>query len=214
MFYTNTCSPVKLHSALVPPSRSTPSRRNAGPDLAEFLTRIGPRGGTPQTDGCWCQFWRLRGNAHWDGQGAPVYRVALEDEVPRAASPACSRSWRRSAWLVPVGPRSLPPARGLACWRGSTPRTSGRSSASPVHPDAKRQGVASRAPRRRRSHAAEHGAAILEGYAARGRPSEHRRVHRLPADVRRRRLRAGRRRRAPHDRSQAAGLAPDRPRTP
>jgi GNAT superfamily N-acetyltransferase len=49
-------------------------------DVAALFQRQGPRGGTPQTDGCWCQFWRLRGKAWWDGHGAS-HRRALRDEI-------------------------------------------------------------------------------------------------------------------------------------
>ena len=83
------------------------------PDLAEFLTRIGPRGGTPQTDGCWCQFWRLRGNAHWDGQGAPN-RVALEDPSPAARVRAYDWLATQDVEIPGYDPLGLPAARRAA----------------------------------------------------------------------------------------------------
>ena len=39
-------------------------------DVVDLFERPGPRGGTPQTNGCWCQFWHLRGKAYWAGHGA------------------------------------------------------------------------------------------------------------------------------------------------
>ena len=49
-------------------------------DVADLFQRKGPRGGTPQTDGCWCQFWRVRGKAWWDDHGAG-HRRALREEI-------------------------------------------------------------------------------------------------------------------------------------
>src|ERR687892_540157 len=85
MFYTNRCSPVKLCFSLVTIETHTATSER-WQDVAELFERKGPRGGTPQTDGCWCQFWRLRGNAHWEGHGAGN-RAALEDEVRSGAEP-------------------------------------------------------------------------------------------------------------------------------
>ena len=53
---------------------------------ADLFGRKGPRGGTPQTDGCWCQFWRTRGSAYWEGHG-DGNRAALEAEVLGGAEP-------------------------------------------------------------------------------------------------------------------------------
>lgn len=55
-------------------------------DVAELFERPGPRGGTPQTNGCWCQFWHLRGKAYWDGHGAG-HRARLEEEVRGGSEP-------------------------------------------------------------------------------------------------------------------------------
>jgi GNAT superfamily N-acetyltransferase len=49
-------------------------------DVVELFTRRGPRGGTPQPDGCWCRFWFVRGKAYWDGHGAG-HRRALREEI-------------------------------------------------------------------------------------------------------------------------------------
>jgi GNAT superfamily N-acetyltransferase len=49
-------------------------------DVADLFTRKGPRGGTPQTDGCWCRFWLVRGKAYWDGHGSG-HRRALREEI-------------------------------------------------------------------------------------------------------------------------------------
>ena len=49
-------------------------------DVADLFTRKGPRGGTPQTNGCWCRFWLVRGKAYWDGHGSG-HRRALREEI-------------------------------------------------------------------------------------------------------------------------------------
>jgi len=55
-------------------------------DVADLFERKGPYGGTPQTDGCWCQFWHLRGNAYWNGHGAEN-RKRLETEIRSGTEP-------------------------------------------------------------------------------------------------------------------------------
>jgi GNAT superfamily N-acetyltransferase len=167
MFYTNTCSPVKLFSSFVT-IETHPATPERWPDVAELFERKGPRGGTPQTDGCWCQFWRLRGNAHWDGHGAGN-RAALEDEVRSGAEPgllayldAVPVGWCR------VGPREAFPrlehSRSLA-------RVDGEATWAAVcfyvHPEAKRQGVASALLDAAMARAADHGARFLESYPVR-----------------------------------------------
>ena len=138
------------------------------PDVATLFERKGPRGGTPQTDGCWCQFWRLRGNAHWDGHGARN-RGALEEEIRRGDEPGLLAyvdgvpvGWCR------VGPREtfarLEHSRKLA-------RVDDEETWSVVcfyvHPIAKRQGVAAALLEVAIARAAERGARILEGYPVR-----------------------------------------------
>ena len=49
-------------------------------DVVDLFERPGPHGGNPQTNGCWCQFWHLRGNAYWDCHGAKN-RKRLETEI-------------------------------------------------------------------------------------------------------------------------------------
>ena len=51
-------------------------------DVVDLFTRKGPRGGTPQADGCWCRFWLVRGKAYWDGHGSG-HRRKLREEVRR-----------------------------------------------------------------------------------------------------------------------------------
>ena len=142
-------------------------------DLAELLERKGPRGGVPQTDGCWCQFWRLRGSAHWDGHGA-VNRAALEEEVASGSEPGLlayldgvAAGWCR------VGPRERFP-------RLESSRKLARVDDGPawavvcfyVHPAARRTGVASALLEAAAERAAAHGAAFLEGYpVAPGHPT-------------------------------------------
>ena len=167
MFYTNTCSPVKLCFSLVTIETHTATSER-WQDVAELFERKGPRGGTPQTDGCWCQFWRLRGNAHWEGHGAGN-RAALEDEVRSGAEPGLlayvddmAVGWCR------VGPREAFP-------RLAHSRNLARVDDEPtwaavcfyVHPEAKHHGVASALLDAAIARAAAHSAAFLEGYPVR-----------------------------------------------
>jgi GNAT superfamily N-acetyltransferase len=112
-------------------------------DVADLFTRKGPRGGTPQTDGCWCQFWRVRGKAWWDGHGAG-HRRRLREEI---------RGGRATALLAyvekqPVGWCRLGPRENFDRLEHS-PKLARVDEADVwsivcfyVHPDAKRQGVA------------------------------------------------------------------------
>jgi GNAT superfamily N-acetyltransferase len=137
-------------------------------DVADLFERRGPRGGTPQTDGCWCQFWHLRGKAYWDGHGARN-RARLDEEI---------RGGHLHALLAYVD--------GVAVgWCRLGPRESfERLEHSPrlarvddedvwsvvcfyVHPVAKRSGVASALLDAALAHATAQGAPILEGYAVR-----------------------------------------------
>jgi GNAT superfamily N-acetyltransferase len=141
---------------------TTPER---WPELAELFTRTGPRGGRPQTDGCWCQFWRLRGNAYWEGHGAG-HRAALEEEVRGGGEPGLIAylDGAPAGWCR-VGPRETFP-------RLEHSRKLARVDAEPtwaalcfyVHPSAKRQGVASALLDAAVARAAAHGAAFVEGY--------------------------------------------------
>ena len=173
-------------------------------DVTDLFQRRGLRGGTPQTDGCWCQFWRLRGKAWWDGHGAG-HRQALRDEIHAGQT---TRS-------LPTSRESPSAGAGRGRARRSTASSIGHARSSRrrgvwsivcfyVHPTAKRQGVASalldaavdlaRARASRWSRATRYAAG----------PHEHRLVHGLPADVPRRRLRGGPRRRPSHRRSPPA----------
>jgi GNAT superfamily N-acetyltransferase len=167
MFYTNTRSPVKLCFSLVTieTRTATPER---WPDVAELFERKGPRGGSPQTDGCWFQFWRLRGNAHWDGHGAGN-RAALEDEVRSGNEPGLLAYLDGTAvgWCR-VGPREAFPrlehSRNLA---RVDDEAAWAAVCFYVHPEAKRQGVGSALVEAAIARAAAHGAAFLEGYPVR-----------------------------------------------
>lgn len=135
------------------------------PDVVDLFTRPGPRGGTPQTDGCWCQFWRVRGNAYWDGHGTG-HRAALEDEIHSGSEPGLLAyvNGEIVGWCR-VGPREsfdrLEHSRKLA-------RVDDDAAWAVVcffvDPAAKRSGVASALLDAAIARAAENGAAVLEGY--------------------------------------------------
>ncbi len=135
------------------------------PDVADLFTRKGPRGGTPQTDGCWCQFWRLRGSAHWDGQGAGN-KAGLEDEISSGAEPGLVAYLEGTpvGWCR-VGPREsfdrLEHSRKLA---RVDDEVTWAVVCFYVHPDAKRQGVASALLDAAIERAVAHGASVFEGY--------------------------------------------------
>lgn len=135
------------------------------PDLVDLFTRKGPRGGTPVTDGCWCQFWLLRGKEASEKWGAPGRR-RLQAEVKRGTEPGLLAyldgvpvGWCRigpramfdrlahSATLRPVDDQ---PVWSVVCFY--------------VHPAAKRQGVARALLAGAETLAARHGARLVEAY--------------------------------------------------
>jgi GNAT superfamily N-acetyltransferase len=137
-------------------------------DVADLFTRKGPRGGSPQTDGCWCQFWRLRGKDWRSGHGAG-HRRKLEEEI---------RGRKASALLAyvdgePVGWCRLGPRESFDRLEHS-PRLRRVDDEDVwsvvcfyVHPSAKRSGVATALLDAAIDYAARKGARILEGYAVR-----------------------------------------------
>ena len=144
---------------------ATPARWD---DLVELFVRPGPRGGKPFTDGCWCQFWHLRGKAYDEGWGTPN-RERLERQVRSGRAPGLL------AYLdgEPVGWCRLGPREDFERLEAS--RALARVDDVPVwsvvcfsvHPDAKRRGVASALLHAACADAAAHGAHVLAGYAAR-----------------------------------------------
>lgn len=159
------CQVFSLPLAQIDVHLATPER---WPDLADLFQRKGPRGGTPQTDGCWCQFWRTRGSAHWEGHG-DGNRAALEAEVLGGAEPGLlayvdgiAVGWCR------VGPREELP-------RLEHSRNLARVDDEPtwatvcfyVHPTAKRHGAASALLDAAVERAVAHDARFLEAYPVR-----------------------------------------------
>jgi GNAT superfamily N-acetyltransferase len=135
------------------------------PDVVDLFTRKGPRGGTPVTDGCWCQFWLLRGKEADEAWGTKG-RQRLLAEVKGGDEPgllayidAVPVGWCRigprekfdrlahSATLRPVDDQ---PVWSVVCFY--------------VHPDAKRQGVGSALLAGAERLATAHGGRIVEGY--------------------------------------------------
>ena len=138
------------------------------PDVAELFERRGPCGGTPQTNGCWCQFWHLRGKAYWAGHGAPN-RARLEEQVLGGEEPGLLAHIDG----VPVGWCRLSPRETFERLEHS-PRLARVDDEDVwsvvcfyVHPSTKRKGVASELLEAAIAHAVERGARILEGYAVR-----------------------------------------------
>lgn len=134
-------------------------------DVADLFERKGPHGGTPQTDGCWCQFWHLRGKSYWDRHGAEN-RKRLEAEIRGGHEPGLLAyvddvpvGWSR------IGPREsferLEHSRKLA-------RIDDEDAWSVVcfyvHPAAKRKGVAAALLDAAIARATALGAPTLEGY--------------------------------------------------
>ena len=160
--------PAKSPSAVTRPRAAIevlPVTPDRWPDVVDLFTRKGPRGGTPVTNGCWCQFWLLRGKEASDKWGAPGRR-RLQAEVRRGTEPGLL------AYLdgVPVGwcrigPREMfdrlehsaslrrvddEPVWSVVCFY--------------VHPGAKRMGVARALLKGAEAHAARHGARLVEAY--------------------------------------------------
>jgi len=144
---------------------TTPGRWD---DLADLFERKGPHGGTPQTDGCWCQFWHLRGNAYFDGLGV-ANRERLEAEVRDGEVPGLL------AYVddVPVGWCRLGARESFERLEHSRKlaRVDDQEVWSVVcfyvHPSAKRSGVAAALLAAAVDRATEASAPILEGYAVR-----------------------------------------------
>ena len=135
------------------------------PDVVDLFTRKGPRGGTPVTDGCWCQFWLLRGKEADEAWG-PKGRRRLETEVKDGDEPGLLAyidgvpvGWCRigprakferlahSATLRPVDDQ---PVWSVVCFY--------------VHPDAKRLGVGGALLAGAERLAAARGGRIVEAY--------------------------------------------------
>lgn len=137
-------------------------------DIVDLFERKGPRGGTPQTDGCWCQFWNLRGNAYWAGHGAGN-RKRFETEIRSGTEPGLL------AYVddVPVGWCRLGPRETFERLEHSVKlaRVDDQEVWSVVcfyvHPSAKGSGVASALLDAAIARAAGHGVGILEGYPVR-----------------------------------------------
>jgi GNAT superfamily N-acetyltransferase len=146
--------------------RVTPTR---WPDVVDLFERRGTRGGNPVTNGCWCQYWYLRGRAYYDGF-AGTNRARLEAEVADGGLHALLAyddgvpvGWCR------LGPRDTFERLAHA---PSAPKIDDEESVWSVvcfyvHSSAKRSGVATALLGHAIDHAAKKCARIIEGYAVR-----------------------------------------------
>ena len=149
-------------------SRFTQPRPIAGTISSISFERPGPRGGTPITAGCWCQFWHLRGKAYTAGWEAGN-RARLEEQVRSGGEPGllAYRDGQAVGWCR-IGARE-------SFERLEASRTLARIDDVPVwslvcfyvHPTAKRRGVATALLEAAVEHAAAKGASVVEAYAAR-----------------------------------------------
>jgi len=130
--------------------------------------RRGPRGGTPITDGCWCQYWHVRGKAYgagWSGNNRRRLRTQVREGPPPGliayvdgrAVGWCRLGPRESFERLTASPALAPvddvPVWSVVCFY--------------VHPAAKRSGVATALLEAAAEHAGAAGAPALEAYAAR-----------------------------------------------
>ena len=145
--------------------RVTPARWD---DVVDLFERIGPRGGSPVTSGCWCQFWLLRGKEYDLEQGG-ANRARLEAQIDSGSAHALLAY----DGTIPVGWCRLGPRGGFDRLEHS-PRLAPVDDEDVwsvvcfyVYPSAKRQGVASALLEAAVAYAAEEGAPYLEAYPVR-----------------------------------------------
>jgi GNAT superfamily N-acetyltransferase len=136
-------------------------------DVVDLFERPGPRGGTPFSNGCWCQYWHLRGKAYDEGWKSGANRTSLEQQVRGGDVPGLLAyadgspvGWcrlgpredferlRHSPKLAPVGAEE--DVWSVVCFV--------------VHPTVRRAGVASSLLDAAVQHAASRGARLLEAY--------------------------------------------------
>lgn len=137
-------------------------------DVVDLFERPGPRGGTPFTAGCWCQYWHLRGKTYDAGWG-DANRARLEKQVAKGDAPGLlayadgvAVGWCRlgqretferlqhSAKLARVDDSDV---WSLVCFS--------------VHVSARGKGVARALLEGAIAHAGSHGAHVLEAYPVR-----------------------------------------------
>ena len=146
---------IRIHPA-------TPERWD---DLTELFGRQGPRGGTPFTAGCWCQYWHTRRRAYERDWGAPN-RARLEEQVRNGSAPGLLAY----AGEIAVGWCRLGPRESFERLERS-PKLA-RVDAEDVwsivcfaaDPAWRRRGVAGALLEAALSHAAKRGARLLEAY--------------------------------------------------
>jgi GNAT superfamily N-acetyltransferase len=137
-------------------------------DVVSLFTRKGPRGGTPQTDGCWCRFWDVRGRT-WSEQHGAGHRRAQRLAISNGETTAllayvdgepvgwCRLGPRESFERLEHSPRLArvddEDVLSIVCFY--------------VHPTVKRQGVATALLGAAVDHAREKGTRMVEAYPVR-----------------------------------------------
>jgi GNAT superfamily N-acetyltransferase len=158
---------------------ATPDRWD---DLVDLFERPGPRGGTPVTRGCWCQYWHLRGKAY-DAGWPDANRPRMEKEVRGGEEPGLLAYVQG----VPVGWCRFGPRETFE--RLEHAPTLARIDDEPVcsvvcfyvHPSGYRQGIAPALLEEVIAQAAARGVKVLEGYPVkRGHPTIDSYTGRLP----------------------------------
>jgi GNAT superfamily N-acetyltransferase len=134
-------------------------------DLTELFERPGPRGGTPFTAGCWCQYWHVRGKAYERGWGAPN-RARLEEQVRGSVAPGLlAYAGETAVGWCRLGPRAS--FERLEC-SPNLARVDDEDVWSvvcfAVHPSWRRHGVAGALLEAAASHAVAQRARLLEAY--------------------------------------------------
>lgn len=150
--------------------RIRPATPDRWDDVVDLFERPGPRGGIPFTDGCWCQYWHLRGKAYDEGWKSGANRERLQQQVRGGEIPGllayadgtavgwCRLGPREDFERLQHSPKLAPVDDAENVWSVVC---------FVVHPTARRAGVASTLLDATVRHAGARGARLLEAYPVR-----------------------------------------------